>query len=84
MTRHMQDRMNQRGINGDMVALVGQFGEWSGDRLILNRKALMDAMRSLDGLRAAMLKALDKGGVAVVEANGRQVTTYALRKGRAK
>ncbi|WP_338501459.1 hypothetical protein V6R86_01615 [Sphingomonas kaistensis] len=81
MTRHMQERMNQRGIVGDIVALVAQFGDWNGDRLVLDRKALKNAVRSLDGLRAKMLKALDKGGVAVVEIDGRQITTYALRNG---
>lgn len=84
MTKHMQDRMNQRGINGDMVALVSQFGQWNGDRLVLDRQALRTAVQSLDGLRAKMLKVLDKGGLAVVEADGRRITTYAIRKGQRK
>jgi hypothetical protein len=77
----MDERMNQRGITGDMVALVAQFGDWRGDRLVLDRQGLTKAMRSLDELRGRMLKALDKGGLAVVEANGRQITAYAIRKG---
>jgi ferric-dicitrate binding protein FerR (iron transport regulator) len=80
MTRHMQDRMNQRGITGDLVELVAHFGDWSGDRLVLDRKALKSAVHSLDALRATMLKALDKGGLAVVEADGQQITTYAIRR----
>lgn len=84
MTRHMQDRMNHRGINGDLVDLVAQFGEWNGDRLILDRKGLKGAVHSLDSLRARMLKALDKGGLAVVEAEGRHITTYAIRRRRRK
>lgn len=84
MTRHMQDRMNQRGINGELVELVAQFGEWNGDRLVFDRKGLKSAVHSLDTLRTTMLKALDKGGVAVVEAEGRHITTYAIRRRRRK
>ena len=82
MTNHMKVRMNQRGINGDMVALVSEFGRWHGDRLVLDRNGLRDAMQSLDGLRSRMVKALDKGGLAVVQAGGQQITTYSIRKGR--
>jgi ferric-dicitrate binding protein FerR (iron transport regulator) len=77
----MKQRMNQRGITGDMVALVGEFGDWRDNRLVLDRRGLTEAVRSLDRLRGRMLKALDKGGLAVVELNGRQVTTYSIRDG---
>jgi ribosomal protein L21E len=34
----------------------------------------------MDRKRAAMLKALDKGGIVVVEADGSQITTYPMKK----
>jgi hypothetical protein len=44
---------------------------------------LQTLISELDALRASALKALDKGGVAVVETGGKLVTTYSrLRKQR--
>ena len=74
----MQARMSQRGIPGDLVELVRQFGRDDEDRLILNRKDLHGLLCELRGLERNVLKALDKGGVVVVEAGGALITTYNL------
>jgi hypothetical protein len=75
-TKHFQARMSQRGITGDLVDLVRRYGHDDQDRLILNRK---DLRRLLDGVRELQrvaTKALDKGGLVVVEAGGALITTY--------
>ena len=75
-TKHMQARMSQRGIPGDLVDLVRQFGRDDQDRLILNRKDLRGLLNLVRGLERVVLKALDKGGVVVVEADGALITAY--------
>ena len=76
MTRHMQERMNQRGISGELVSLALEFGEWQGDRCQLSRKALLRLIVNVDGLRMMLVKAVDKGRLTVVEADGSLITTY--------
>lgn len=76
MTRHMQDRMNQRGISRELVSLALDYGEWQGDKCQLSRKALLRLIASVDGLRTTLVKAVDKGGLTVVEADGALITTY--------
>ena len=43
-TRHIHQRMNQRGIQQAMLELVKQFGTDTGDKTILNQKALKVAI----------------------------------------
>jgi hypothetical protein len=83
MTRHMNARMNQRGITRQLVDLALTHGEWDRDECRLDSKHLRILISELDALRASALKALDKGGIAVVETGGKLVTTYSrLRKQR--
>jgi hypothetical protein len=75
-TKHMQARMSQRGISGDMVDLARRFGRDDQDKYILDRKGLQRLLEELRGLERKVIKALDKGGVVVVEAGGALITTY--------
>jgi hypothetical protein len=75
-TKHLQARMSQRGITGELVSLVRQYGRDDQDRLILNRRDLHDLLDGVRNLQRVVLKALDKGGVVVVEADGAVITTY--------
>jgi hypothetical protein len=75
-TKHLRARMSQRGIPGDLINLVRQFGQDDQDRLILNRKDLRGLLEQVRGLERTVIKALDKGGVVVVEADGALITTY--------
>jgi hypothetical protein len=75
-TKHMQARMSQRGISGDMVHLARRFGRDDQDKYILDRKGLRRLLEELRGLERKVIKALDKGGVVVVEAGGALITTY--------
>lgn len=70
--------MSQRGIPRDLVELARQFGRDIDDRLVLGRKDLRGLLGELRDLERTVLKALDKGGVVVVEAGGALITTYNL------
>jgi hypothetical protein len=72
----MQARMSQRGITGELVDLARQFGRDDHDRLVLDRKGLRELLNNVRCLERVVLKALDKGGVVVVEAGGVLITTY--------
>lgn len=80
MTLHMDVRMNQRGITADLVDLALEYGEWEGDRCRLGSRTLKQIIEEMDRKRAMMLKALDKGGIVVVEAAGSEITTYPMKK----
>ena len=80
MTLHMDVRMNQRGITADLVDLALEYGEWDGDRCLLGARSLKQMIEVMDRKRATMLKALDKGGIVVVEAGGSEITTYPMKK----
>lgn len=80
MTLHIDVRMNHRGITADLVDLALEYGEWDGDRCRLGARSLKQIIEEMDRKRATMLKALDKGGIVVVEAGGREVTTFPMKK----
>lgn len=84
ITRHMDARMNQRGIPGTLVNLVLLHGRWDGDACKLDRNDLCKLKEEVEHLRSTVLKALDKGGIAVVEAGGALVTTYAHPNARSR
>lgn len=76
MTKHLNTRMNQRGITKDMIALACDFGELCRDKYILNRDSLDKLLAELSALSAVAKKARDKGGIVVVEKDGVQLTAY--------
>ena len=82
MTLHMDVRMNQRGITADLVSLVLEHGEWRGNRCRLDRKSLKQLIANIDQARTTILRALDKGGLEVVEAGTQLITTYPISKKR--
>ena len=82
MTHHMNVRMNQRGMPSCIVELALENGYWRGDKCILDRKEIRNMVEELDRKRKLALKALDKGGVVVVEVEGQAITTYRMEKGR--
>ena len=77
-TRHIEKRMNQRGIKGCLLDAVEQFGVWNGDKLILNRKGASAAINELDRMRKHLIEVEGKGGIALVQGRGVGITTYAL------
>ena len=80
MTHHMDIRMNQRGINAELVNHALVHGDWEGDRCKLDRNRIKKLIADIDRQRSIALRALDKGGAVVVEGDDQQITTYQVRK----
>ncbi|QSR35887.1 hypothetical protein CFI10_12920 [Marinobacterium iners] len=77
-TRHIHQRMSQRGISGRLIDLVSRYGVDNGDKVVLDRKNTEALLKAMDAMRQDLLAIQAKGGVVVVEQNGVQITTYAL------
>jgi hypothetical protein len=78
VSRHAGQRMNQRGISRRLVDFALRHGRVEGNKHILDRnesRRVIDAL--MEELRLAK-RALDKGGIAVVEGGNTLVTTYNL------
>ena len=79
-TKHIKARMSQRGISEELLKLTIQFGEIQGDKTILGRKALQELLTQLRKLQRTTMKALDKGGVTLIEENGCLLTAYNINQ----
>lgn len=77
-TKHIQQRMNQRGITSQMLEIVKMFGVDDGDKTYINRKGLDAALTELNKLSQQMQKMRSRGGIVLVESGGTEITTYAL------
>ncbi len=75
-TQHLGKRMAQRGISRSLVDLAMELGTPENDKVVLGKKELRERLEVLDSERRLLMKALDKGGVVVVEDNGKLITTY--------
>jgi hypothetical protein len=73
---HARIRMGQRGITDRLVRLAQRHGRVDGDACILNVKELRAVLDDLDAERRTVMKAMDKGGLVVVEEDDTVVTTY--------
>jgi hypothetical protein len=71
-TKHIEKRMAQRGISKAMIELVLNYGEESGDKVVLGRRK---AKRLLEDFRT-LIKIIDKGGVTVVAQGEALITAY--------
>ena len=87
-TRHMGKRMNQRGIDHNLIANTLQFGKTApgkegASRCYLNRKGIDLAVGRHRRFVSQLLRARDKGGaVVVVTPEGYKITTYQLNSYR--
>lgn len=87
-TRHMCKRMNQRGIDQNLISITRQFGKMvpgkaGAHRCYLNRKGIDCAVDRIRRLEKQLLSARDKGGlVVVVDPDGHELTTYRLNSYR--
>lgn len=71
-TKHIEKRMSQRGISSAMINLALNYGEDSGDKVILGQRSAKRLLKDLQTL----LKIIDKGGIAVVTQGDALITTY--------
>jgi len=77
-TRHIQKRMNQRGISEEILHIVESFGVEDGDKVYLNRKACDSVEKELSKMLDRVRKAKARGGIVLVQAEGSWITAYAL------
>jgi hypothetical protein len=75
-TKHYGARISQRGIREATVELAQQHGVPHGDKLLLGRKQIQLVLEALDRERKELIRAMDKGGVIVVECSGALITAY--------
>ena len=75
-TRHIKQRMSQRGISKEMVNLVIAHCVIHGDKYVVGRKEALQLIRALDNERRVLTKILDKGGVEVVTEGDALITAY--------
>ena len=75
-TRHYGARISQRGIRESTVELAQLHGIPHGDKLLLGRKQILSVLAALDRERKELIRAMDKGGVVVVECGGAVITAY--------
>lgn len=75
-TRHIHQRMGQRGITSSLVDLTSRYGMDQGDHIVLDRKNIAALLDGLDRFRKKLLEIHKKGGLVVVESGDTQITTY--------
>lgn len=77
-TRHLHQRMGQRGVTSRLVDLTSQYGTDTGDRVVLDRKNVEELLAGLEAFRKDLLKIHEKGGLVVIESGEAQITAYRL------
>lgn len=77
-TRHINQRMNQRAISQQMLEIVKMFGVDEGDKTILNKKCIEEALIELSNLSKRMQKMKTRGGLVLVESGDFELTVYDL------
>ncbi len=75
-TKHLNQRMGQRGISREMVDLVVAFGKEDNDKCTLGRNEAARLLSELQELMRITKKVLDKQGVTVVLQGNSLITTY--------
>jgi hypothetical protein len=75
-TRHINDRMNQRGLKREMIELALEHGKLVGDKYVLNRKLALATIGELKKKQKALEHAASKGGVTVIASNETLITAY--------
>jgi hypothetical protein len=79
-TKHIEKRMNQRGISHQMLDLAFAYGTPIREKYVLGRKEVAARLAELRQEEKALLKIMDKGGLVVVEDDNTLITTYNLSR----
>ena len=77
-TKHIQRRMNQRGIRSELVEITRKFGVRTGDRIILNKKGAESVLCEVDDLRKHLIQAMETGGLVLINVSDSDITTFRL------
>jgi hypothetical protein len=76
ISRHADQRMNQRGISRRLVDFTLRYGRIEGDKHILDRNESRRLIEELNEQLRLAKRIWDKGGVTVVEGDDTLITTY--------
>jgi hypothetical protein len=68
--------MSQRGVTGDMVDFVLNYGFVEQDKYVLGKRQALELLNDLKRQERLVKKILDKGGVTVVAQDDVLITTY--------
>ncbi len=77
-TKHLQQRMSQRGITTAIVEIVEKYGVRQNEKLILNRKNCQELSRKFGEMKRVCDKMAEKGGYTLVAVNDSLITAYRL------
>jgi hypothetical protein len=75
-TKHIRQRMSQRGVSQEMVNLVIEYGETKQDKHVLGRREALHRLEIINQEARVLKKIVDKGGVVVVVEGNALITTY--------
>jgi hypothetical protein len=75
-TQHVMQRMSQRGVSGEMVDFVLNYGQLEQDKYVLGKRQALELLDELKKQERVVKKILDKGGVTVVAQDDILITTY--------
>lgn len=79
-TKHIQQRMSQRGVSREMVKFVLAHGVPEHDKFILGRREALGLLETMQREERLLKKILDKGGVVVVADGDTLITTYNCKR----
>jgi len=77
-TRHLQQRMSQRGITTEILNMVERFGVCDGDKITLTKKNCQALSKLFADLKKTADKMAEKGGYTVVACGEAIITAYRL------
>ncbi len=77
-TRHIQQRMSQRGITSEILDMVERFGVCDGDKITLTKKNCQALSKLFATLKKTADKMAEKGGYTLVACGDSLITAYRL------
>lgn len=77
-TRHIQQRMSQRGITSEILEMIERFGVCNGDKIILTKKNCEALSKLFANLKKTADKMAEKGGYTLVANGETLITAYRL------
>lgn len=77
-TRHIQERMTQRGIVEPVLNMLLEFGISDGEKIILSKKNCKTLSEIFAKMKKITDKMAEKGGYTLVASGDALITTYRL------
>lgn len=77
-TRHICQRMSQRGITSEILDLLKSFGIQDGDKITLDKKNCLELSKIFSKLKKVSDKMAEKGGYSLIASDEALITIYRL------